>query len=78
MKTGKDQSLEQTIASALTDETTSDEVLVLLEKPEAAVGQYDRAAATARADVLQRDHQTKMAALYDAYEAEVSQNWRRR
>jgi hypothetical protein len=30
-----------------------------------------------RIDTLQRDHQAKMAALYDAYDAEVSQIWRR-
>lgn len=31
-----------------------------------------------RMDTLQGDHQTKMVALYDAYDAEVSQIWRRR
>jgi len=73
----KEQTLEQSIVSALHDDISSDEVLALLERLEAAVEQYDRAAATARADVLQRDHQTKVAALYDAYDAEVSQIWRR-
>jgi hypothetical protein len=44
-------------------------------------GRKDRAtedtASARRIDTLQRDHQAKMAALYDAYDAEVSQIWRR-
>ena len=55
MNSKKEQTIEQLINAALTEEQSTAQ----------------------RMDTLQRDHQTKMAALYEAYNAEVSQIWRR-